>query len=62
MSFPASCGKPLPLLSPRDHLHILNTRRASIQHAADVIWPWSDEANRPTRKTFALPLNRPRGA
>ncbi|MBC8128529.1 MAG: hypothetical protein H8M99_15420 [Gloeobacteraceae cyanobacterium ES-bin-144] len=47
----------------RDELiHILNTRRSSIQHAADVLWPWGNEANRPTRKTFALPLNRPMGA
>ena len=39
-------------------LHILNTRRASIQHAADAIWPHSQEANRPIRKTFGLPLTR----
>jgi HPt (histidine-containing phosphotransfer) domain-containing protein len=46
----------------RDQLiHVLNTRRSSIQHAADALWPWSSEANRPIRKTFALPLNRAMG-
>lgn len=42
-------------------LHVLNTRRSSIQHAADAIWPWNNEAHRPIRKTFALPLTRPMG-
>ena len=42
-------------------LHVLNTRRASIQHAADAIWPHSQEANRPIRKTFGLPLTRAMG-
>ena len=46
----------------RDELiHVLNTRRSAIQHAADALWPWSDENNRPIRKTFSLPLNRPLG-
>lgn len=34
---------------------------SSIQHAADAVWPWSSEANRPIRKTFRLPLTRPMG-
>ena len=46
----------------RDELiELLNNHRSAIQHAADAIWPWSNEANRPTRKTFALPLTRPLG-
>ena len=51
-------------VSPLDRdqlIHVLNTRRSSIQHAADALWPWSSEANRPIRKTFALPLNRAMG-
>lgn len=44
----------------RDELiELLNHHRSAIQHAADAIWPWNTEANRPTRKTFALPLTRP---
>ncbi len=42
-------------------LHVLNTRRASIQHAADAVWPHSQETNRPIRKTFGLPLTRAMG-
>ncbi len=37
----------------------LNHHRSAVQHAADALWPWSAEASRPTRKTFALPLTRP---
>jgi hypothetical protein len=53
--------KELTRLDRDDLVHVLNTRRSSIQHAADAIWPWSVEANRPIRKTLALPLNRPLG-
>ena len=42
-------------------LNSINRRRAAIQHAADALWPASDEANRPIRKTFAIPLNRAMG-
>jgi len=53
--------KELARLDRDSLLHILNTRRAAIQHAADAIWPWNEEAHRPIRKTFALPLTRPMG-
>jgi hypothetical protein len=53
--------KEISRLDRDDLLHVLNTRRSAIQHAADALWPWSLEANRPIRKTFALPLNRPLG-
>ncbi len=43
------------------YLSLLNTRRASIQHAADAVWPHSQETNRPIRKTFGLPLTRAMG-
>ena len=42
-------------------LNSINRRRAAIQHAADALWPSSEEANRPIRKTFAIPLNRAMG-
>lgn len=42
-------------------LGLLNTRRSSTQHAADAVWPHSQEANRPIRKTFGLPLTRAMG-
>jgi hypothetical protein len=57
----ATRDKEITRLDRDDLIHILNTRRSSIQHAADALWPWSIEANRPIRKTFALPLNRPLG-
>jgi hypothetical protein len=53
--------KELARLDRDELLHVLNTRRSSIQHAADALWPWSDEAHRPIRKTFGLPLTRPMG-
>jgi len=53
--------KELARLDRDDLLHVLNTRRSAVQHAADAIWPWSDEAHRPIRKTFGLPLTRPMG-
>ena len=37
----------------------INTRRSAIQHAADGIWPYTDEANAGQRKAFELPPNRP---
>lgn len=57
----ATRGKEVTRLNRDELVHVLNTRRSSIQHAADALWPWSIEANRPIRKTFALPLNRPMG-
>jgi hypothetical protein len=53
--------KEISRLTRDELLHTLNTRRSAIQHAADSLWPWSDEALRPIRKTFSLPLNRPLG-
>ncbi len=53
--------KEIARLNRDDLIHVLNTRRAAIQHAADGRWPWSIEAHRPIRKTFALPLTRPLG-
>jgi len=53
--------KELTRLDRDDLLHVLNTRRSAVQHAADAVWPWSDEAHRPIRKTFGLPLTRPMG-
>ena len=35
--------------------------RAAIQHAADALWPASEEAHRPIRKTFSIPPNRAMG-
>jgi hypothetical protein len=37
----------------------INARRHAIQHAADALWPYTEPANRPMRKLFGLPLNRP---
>ena len=53
--------KELARLGRDELLHVLNTRRSSIQHAADALWAWNIEAHRPIRKTFALPLTRPMG-
>ncbi|MEO5917911.1 MAG: hypothetical protein ABIS50_27000 [Luteolibacter sp.] len=53
--------KEIARLDRDDLIHVLNTRRSAIQHAADSRWPWSNEANRPIRKTFGLPLTRPLG-
>lgn len=53
--------KEIARLDRDELLHILNTRRSSIQHAADALWPHTIEANRPTRKTFGLPLTRAMG-
>jgi len=39
----------------------INTRRSATQHAADAIWPYTDEANAGQRKAFELPQNRPLG-
>ncbi len=53
--------KELARLDRDELLHVLNTRRSAIQHAADALWPYSTEANRPIRKTYGLPLSRPMG-
>jgi hypothetical protein len=53
--------KEIARLDRDELLHILNTRRSSIQHAADAVWPHSQETNRPIRKTFGLPLTRAMG-
>lgn len=46
----------------RDSLiHLINTRRSAVQHAADALWPAADEAHRPIRKTFSIPLTRALG-
>ncbi len=37
----------------------INARRTAIQHAADALWPYTEEDNRPTRKRFKLQLDRP---
>ncbi len=42
-------------------LHVINTRRAAVQHAADAIWPATEAATRPIRKTFSIPLTRAMG-
>lgn len=42
-------------------LNSINRRRAAIQHAADALWPATEEANRPIRRTFSIPLNRAMG-
>jgi hypothetical protein len=53
--------KELARLDRDELLHVLNTRRSAIQHAADAVWPYSEETNRPVRKTCGLPLTRPMG-
>ncbi len=42
-------------------IHLINTRRSAVQHAADALWPAADEAHRPIRKTFSIPLTRALG-
>ena len=37
----------------------INARRIAIQHAADSIWPYTDEDNGPIRGLFHLPKSRP---
>ena len=37
----------------------INARRIAIQHAADALWPYTDEASGPVRKLFKLPPDRP---
>jgi len=54
-------SKEISRLTRDDLMSTLNIRRSAIQHAADALWPWSVESNRPTRKTFGLPLTRPMG-
>ena len=46
----------------RDQLiRTINIRRSAIQHAADAIWPYTEETSAGQRKAFELPLNRPLG-
>lgn len=42
-------------------LNPINHRRGASQHIADALWLASDEANRPIRKTFGIPLSRAMG-
>ncbi|MES2661199.1 MAG: hypothetical protein V4689_21445 [Verrucomicrobiota bacterium] len=37
------------------------SRRAAVQHAADALWPASEEATRRIRKTLGIPLTRAMG-
>lgn len=37
----------------------INTRRSAIQHAADALWPYTNEDNAAQRKAFDLPQSRP---
>lgn len=37
----------------------INARRTAIQHAADSLWPYTDEDNAPLRGLFHLPRSRP---
>ncbi len=57
----ATRDKELSRLDRDTLLNTINTRRAAIQHAADALWPPTEDTNRPTRKTFSLPLNRAMG-
>ncbi|MEY3895213.1 MAG: hypothetical protein RLZZ214_732, partial [Verrucomicrobiota bacterium] len=53
--------KELARLDRDELLHVLNTRRSVIQHAADAVWPYAAEASRLVLKTFSLQLTRPMG-
>ncbi len=37
----------------------INTRRSAIQHAADGLWPYTEETSTAPRKAFLLPPSRP---
>jgi hypothetical protein len=37
----------------------INSRRMSIQHAIDALYPYTAEPNHPTRRRFKLPTDRP---
>ncbi len=39
-------------------VHEINSLRIAIQHAADRVYPYTEEENRPQRVTFKLPLDR----
>jgi hypothetical protein len=54
----AASRKELARLDRDELVHIINTRRLAIQHAADAGWPRGEENNRPIRKLFRIPLNR----
>ncbi len=57
----ANRDKELTRLDRDSLLHLINTRRSAIQHAADSIWPASEEPTRPIRKTFGIPQTRAMG-
>lgn len=57
----AICDKELSRLDRDGLIHLINSRRAAAQHAADALWPASEEATRPIRKTFGIPLTRAMG-
>lgn len=54
----ATRDKQLTRLDRDSLLHLINTRRFAIQHAADSIWPATEEPTRPIRKTLPIPQNR----
>ncbi len=43
----------------RDLVDLINADRRTIQTAADILYPYKDAANAPTRRAFLLPANRP---
>lgn len=53
--------KELARLDRDDLVDLIHLQRASIQHAADAIWPHTEPNHRPIRKTFAIPLGRSMG-
>jgi hypothetical protein len=57
----SSRDKELARLDRDGLLHNINSRRLTIQHAADALWPPTDEATRPIRKSFSLPPSRSLG-
>jgi hypothetical protein len=51
-----SRDKELARLDRDSLLHLVNSRRTAVQHAADAIWPAAIEATRPIHKTFSIPM------
>ena len=51
--------KGLARLGRDELIDVLNTRRSAVQHAADAIWPYTEEATRPIRSSFQIPTTRP---
>ena len=39
-------------------IYEMNNLRITLQHAADRVYPYTEEENLPARKTFELPLDR----